>query len=137
MSVFRSYPSRLLLECRRFSALDVTTRPIRVFEFVGQTSQKRTPRTLSFTLCSSVAVSSSPSYRWSHAAFNNPTRGHASRPQATPLMLHTHTTTHGGSASSLGWTPVYVAQIGSVWFSMEQQHWALGVYTDLQGPTFK
>lgn len=89
-----------------------------------------------FSLHSSFTISSPPPYRWSQAAFNNPMHSHASTPEATPLMLHySHTHIQGGSASSLGRTPVSQAQIGSVWFSMEQQHWALGLYMGLQGPT--
>lgn len=76
---------------------------------------------VSFSLHSSFTISSPPPYRWSQAAFNNPMHSHASTPEATPLMLHySHTHIRGGSASSLGRTPVSQAQIGSVWFSMEQ-----------------
>lgn len=70
-------------------ALDATKRPIPLCFICPPNFPERTASP-SF-LCSSFAIPSSPSYRWSHAAFNNPTHGHASRPQATPLMPHTHT----------------------------------------------
>ena len=41
-------------------------------------------------------------------------------PRLHPWCYTTHTHIQGGSASSLGRTPVSLAQIGSVWFSMEQ-----------------
>ncbi|KAF6721454.1 hypothetical protein FQA47_014718 [Oryzias melastigma] len=91
-------------------------------------SEKVSSSSLSF-----FSTSSPPPYRWSQAAFNNPTHNHASTPQATPLMLHY---SHAGRQCQFPRQDSCLP--GPDWIAAVQrgaETWASGFYTSLQGLT--